>query len=375
MWPSIEIEGTVLNPLNLKFRNPVLETSFVEYFDKSSNRPIQLGLVISVFFWVAVLAVLWQTGYPDVVSVLLAIVLVVAPVYALLAVLSIKGHFWRLYQPLLIVKCIIAGFVALYLASAFIQDPVFVTVSLLFPSLAAYQLFPLRFPAATIASLTVLILGILFLVSMASFTGQELLFAILYALLGWVGLAYSGYRRSLAERSTFLLRQKVASANAGFKSKGFLDALTLLFNQRYLNETIKDLLSPPVSATFAVTMIDLDNLGEIVSNHGRHTGNTVVAEFADIMRDSIRQADIPIRYEGEEFVLLMKDIALEDAHIVIERMRVKTANHSFSGVDQSVTFSAGIAIMKQDDLIEDALKAAEAKLGKAKASGRNRTVI
>jgi diguanylate cyclase (GGDEF)-like protein len=375
MQAEIEFEGAKLNALTLTFKNHNLEASFIEYFGKSCTQPVRNSILLSLLFWCIALATLRYADTPHLRELTYGIVPIATPLYLILWGLTLKEKFWRMLQPFLILETVVIGFETFYLATTILQNTMMTTASLIFAYIFAFQVFPVRFTSACFATLIVLFMAAVFLLLVKPYSGDELAYIFLYSGLGWIGLAYGAYYRNLNESREFILRQKVASANAGSKNKSYQDDLTQLFNQRYLTETIKELLSPPISSSFAVVMIDIDHLSKINSAQGRQTGDNVLSEFADILRESIRQSDIPIRYGGEEFVILMKDITLDDAHIVVERMRVKTANHSFTDVKEPVTFSAGIALMKQNDLIEDTIKKAEEKISAAKKSGRNRTIV
>lgn len=375
MQANIEFEGAKLNALSLTFRNHQLETSFVEYFGRSCTQPVRNSILLSMLFWSIAVVTLWLMSSKHISALVIGIAPIATPLYIILWGLTLNEKYWRLLQPFLILETALIGFQTFYLATNVLENSLMATASLVFTCIFAFHVFPLRFTSACFATLIVFFMASLFLLLVKPFANEELVFINLCAGLAWAGLAYGGYFRNLKESREFLLRQKVASANAGSKNERYLDGLTQLFNEHYFAETIKELLSPPISSTFAVVMIDIDHLSKINASLGRQTGDSVLAELADILRDSIRQSDIPIRYGGEEFVVLMKDISLDDAHIVVERMRVKTANYRFTDVQEPVTFSAAISLMKQDDLIEHTLASTAVKITQAKKMGRNRTIV
>jgi two-component system cell cycle response regulator len=93
----------------------------------------------------------------------------------------------------------------------------------------------------------------------------------------------------------------------------------------------------------------------------------------------VRAIDLPCRYGGEEFVVIMPDTSLEDAHRIAERIRVHVAGSPFRvGGDReslSVTISVGVASTTgPGDSAEALLKRADEAVYAAKAAGRNAVI-
>jgi len=100
---------------------------------------------------------------------------------------------------------------------------------------------------------------------------------------------------------------------------------------------------------------------------------------ADLIRENIRHGDIPCRYGGEEFVLLLRGESLADAERIAERIRRRVAEYRF-GIGSIAPFrrtiSAGLACFPfHGDTAADIVAAADAALYRAKAGGRNRVEI
>ncbi|MBI3995963.1 MAG: GGDEF domain-containing protein [Nitrospirae bacterium] len=156
------------------------------------------------------------------------------------------------------------------------------------------------------------------------------------------------------------------------------DGLTGLFNkqafQAYLARNLsrcKDLREP-----LSVGMADLDWFKKINDGWGHPAGDYVLREFAGLVKNAVRPADLLARYGGEEFGLILPHTNLAEARIVGERLRGRVEDHAFvfDGQRLPVTVSIGLAERLDGDEEADALIArADKALYQAKRDGRNRT--
>jgi diguanylate cyclase (GGDEF)-like protein len=125
-------------------------------------------------------------------------------------------------------------------------------------------------------------------------------------------------------------------------------------------------------------MIDLDRFKAINDTHGHPAGDRVIVAAASLLRRRVRQGDTVGRYGGEEFALLLEDLAPDGAMRLIDRVRVEFAATPVAlpdGQRVSATFSAGIAFLAPGVDLEPWREAADAALYAAKSAGRNRIVL
>jgi len=156
-----------------------------------------------------------------------------------------------------------------------------------------------------------------------------------------------------------------------------VDALTGLFNRRYLDLTLDHELEfaqrrqHPVS----VIMMDLDHLKTINDTYGHAAGDAVLRGVADVLRARLRIYDAPCRYGGDELAVVAPGAGRAQGEIIAEALRVQIAQATFSdggSVLPTVTASLGIAVYPDHGkTTEDLLRAADAALYAAKSSGRN----
>jgi diguanylate cyclase (GGDEF)-like protein len=110
--------------------------------------------------------------------------------------------------------------------------------------------------------------------------------------------------------------------------------------------------------------------------HGHDAGDQVLMAVANAIRGSLRAGDVPCRYGGEEFLILLTDISLDDLLVRAEALKTNvsrcTAEHR-GVLLPAVTLSVGVALYPQHgSAAADVIKAADTALYAAKHEGRNR---
>ncbi|MCK9455118.1 GGDEF domain-containing protein [Sulfurimonas sp.] len=158
------------------------------------------------------------------------------------------------------------------------------------------------------------------------------------------------------------------------------DGMTGLYNRRFLEEVIDKIMSHANrhKESYAVLMLDVDFFKMVNDTYGHDTGDKVIVALSKVIKNSIREADLAIRYGGEEFLILLSN-ATDDGI-----MKVATKIHSAFGAlsfdvgsSESLkkTLSIGIAKFPTDgDTIWKCIKYADTALYEAKNTGRNKIV-
>ena len=159
-----------------------------------------------------------------------------------------------------------------------------------------------------------------------------------------------------------------------------VDELTGLLNLRGLAITANRLLAQAVryNRPCSILMIDSDNLKMVNDTYGHEAGNRLLKQLATVIRNELRDNDVPARYGGDEFMVFLSETPPEGAMIVAERIR-----DSMAGVPVDVgggnlvacTVSIGISGYPEDGNSIDAISArADRAMYQAKRQGRNRVV-
>ena len=151
-----------------------------------------------------------------------------------------------------------------------------------------------------------------------------------------------------------------------FNTRGFAIAANRLFGQamRY-------------GRAASVLMIDCDNLKTVNDSHGHDAGNRLLRQVANAVQSELRATDVPARYGGDEFIVLLPETPPKGALDVAERIRNAIGGRALGidGQQVAATVSIGIACYPEDGRSLDALAArADRALYQAKQEGRNKVV-
>jgi two-component system cell cycle response regulator len=158
------------------------------------------------------------------------------------------------------------------------------------------------------------------------------------------------------------------------------DALTGLFNRRYLETHTKALAEQARTAgsPLSTLVMDIDHFKSVNDTHGHAAGDSVLREFAQRLRRNTRGVDLVCRMGGEEFIIVMPDTPLWRAQQIAERLRSCVAAEPFrvnAATHVTVTASVGLATLEASGEGMDALfSRADQALYAAKREGRNRVV-
>lgn len=154
------------------------------------------------------------------------------------------------------------------------------------------------------------------------------------------------------------------------------DGLTGLFNRRKLDEALASEFERArrYRRPLSIIMIDMDGLKSINDAHGHSAGDAALKRIADVVRAETRQIDMPARFGGDEFVVLLPEVELELAVKAAERIFNKVQILREHGDMSSV--SGGVAQLGDDHAsAEDLLRAVDETLYQAKRAGREKFLV
>jgi diguanylate cyclase (GGDEF)-like protein len=155
------------------------------------------------------------------------------------------------------------------------------------------------------------------------------------------------------------------------------DELTGSHNRRHLIRLIENEKerTARLGGLFCLCLLDIDYFKRINDTYGHNAGDTVLREFAATVQRQIRESDSFGRYGGEEFLLMLPETAIDEAHALAERVRTNIARLGFSDLpDLAVTVSIGIAEFRSGEAIAQTVARADEALYQAKSGGRNQVV-
>ncbi len=159
------------------------------------------------------------------------------------------------------------------------------------------------------------------------------------------------------------------------------DPLTDLFNRRFLEETLERELhrAERLQRSVGVIMLDIDHFKMFNDTFTHEAGDALLRELGGFLKQQIRGGDFACRYGGEEFVMILPEISLEDIRQSAERLRekIKELRVQYAGQHlETITLSLGVALFPEHGRTGQAvLHAADLALYEAKHQGRDRVAI
>jgi diguanylate cyclase (GGDEF)-like protein len=157
------------------------------------------------------------------------------------------------------------------------------------------------------------------------------------------------------------------------------DELTGLANRRrFLSQMDAEVARSRRSGSpLAIVLADLDDFKQVNDKYGHETGDKTLKAFADILREAVRDIDLPVRLGGEEFAILLPDTDLAGGGNLAERVRSMLDEHEIeSGTDRiHVTASFGVSCFPLAVSADDLLVDADRRLYDAKRRGKNRVEV
>ncbi|WP_339930838.1 PleD family two-component system response regulator [uncultured Brevundimonas sp.] len=179
------------------------------------------------------------------------------------------------------------------------------------------------------------------------------------------------------KRYTDFLRQKLDYS----LEMAVTDSLTGLHNRRYMAGQLQAMVNRAGQGgdPVAVLVIDIDHFKAVNDGFGHDAGDEVLREFAVRLATNVRAIDLPCRYGGEEFIVVMPGTGLEDAVMIADRIRRDVATTPFRIMDGeehlTITVSIGVAATLGSEDTPDALiKRADEGVYEAKDRGRNKVI-
>ncbi|MDE2482619.1 MAG: GGDEF domain-containing protein [bacterium] len=170
--------------------------------------------------------------------------------------------------------------------------------------------------------------------------------------------------RELATQAAFSLeRQRLASE---LERLAMHDPLTGLLNRRALMDRVRAALAlrRRSGESLAFAMIDVDDFKRINDSRGHAGGDEALKRLAEVLRANVREIDVPARFAGDEFALLMPRTEPATIEAVMSRIYAQLAAHD-------LRCSIGIAFARGDDSLETLFAHADAAVYAAKAAGKN----
>lgn len=158
--------------------------------------------------------------------------------------------------------------------------------------------------------------------------------------------------------------------------KSITDSMTDLYNRRYCIDQLQTAINSAKKrqAPISLGFIDLDYYKAINDQHGHLIGDEVLIEFSKALKDYFSDIGTVGRYGGEEFIVILPELALTHARAKFEAFRQEVAKKPFTSKQIPLTISIGLSEYEDED-INSFIKKSDDLLYLAKDNGRNRIEI
>jgi two-component system, cell cycle response regulator len=157
------------------------------------------------------------------------------------------------------------------------------------------------------------------------------------------------------------------------------DELTGLWNRRYFMRILRHEMErgKRYNNVFSVLMLDIDHFKKVNDEHGHAAGDKALEHLAQVIKKHMRQVDVPCRFGGEEFAIIIPHTNLEGSYQIAERLRRFVQDNPINYQNKDIFFTISIGLAQYEQTIADEdelLKSADDALYQAKRNGRNLTV-
>lgn len=173
------------------------------------------------------------------------------------------------------------------------------------------------------------------------------------------------------------LQEELIATNDKLKELVDIDDLTGLYNMRSLYSRLEFEIERArrFDRSVCVVMMDMDHFKSVNDGHDHLFGSFVISEVGKVIKATTRNIDIPARYGGDEFLIVLSETPVNGARMFCERLRKAIESATFTnGVDSiKLTISIGFAMTNSNEVIsaKDLVRRADMALYEAKRSGRN----
>ncbi len=164
--------------------------------------------------------------------------------------------------------------------------------------------------------------------------------------------------------------EKQQKAIESIKELSLKDHLTGLYLRRYMTEILDSLIYNynRYKKIFSIIMLDLDDFKKINDTYGHLAGDEVLKTIGNVLKKITRQSDIPIRYGGDEFLVILPETNLDDAVKAAKKIRDKINSITFkkNDIEFKCGVSMGVTQVKEGDTVESILERVDKALYETK---------
>ena len=162
------------------------------------------------------------------------------------------------------------------------------------------------------------------------------------------------------------------------KKQAVTDHLTGLFNRRFFEDALHREATRSLRSKqpFCLIGLDLDHLKRINDTYGHSMGDKAISAIASVITNTSRSVDIPSRYGGEEFFIILPGVDAKGGLVAAERLRTSIQNAKVSGLEEGITASLGVScFIEQTTNIDELFEMCDKAMYSSKQKGRNQVTL
>jgi len=170
---------------------------------------------------------------------------------------------------------------------------------------------------------------------------------------------------------------ELEKANRQLSEMAARDSLTGLYNRRHFNNLLTQVFAEATRYETDLTcmMLDLDNLKRVNDSLGHQTGDRLLQLVAEVIQQTAREADVAVRYGGDEFAVILPQTSLQDARSFAERLLVKFRAELMSTLPEAIIASLSIGLASREEhrpaSAMELVRFADESLYQAKGAGKD----
>ena len=187
---------------------------------------------------------------------------------------------------------------------------------------------------------------------------------------------YSELQAKMAQLNQY--SQQLIESNVKLSEQAVKDELTTLYNRRYFDLRLADEANRAerYDKQMALIMMDIDGFKQYNDSYGHPAGDKLLKGMAQLIKKSVRKTDIPCRYGGDEFAVILPESSLEAAETVARKITDEVTRRAsgprVTGAARNISLSCGVAAFSND--LKKIVKEADERLYQAKAGGKGRVI-
>ena len=191
--------------------------------------------------------------------------------------------------------------------------------------------------------------------------------------------AYGNFKKKFSLlKTTFSVSGEAKEKPKDMMDEAYLDGLTGLLQRKFLENNLQTIIDRNIHrAPISFAMVDIDNFKKVNDECGHLAGDEVLKTVCSIIKDTLHDRGIAVRYGGDEIAIVLPNCNVDEAQAIMEIIRSKVEGFNFDMQEGFVrtTLSIGVAALSQQANYKLLIRTADNMLRFSKQNGKNRVSV